>query len=173
MPASKAQRAQTAERRKKAITLRLAGMDWQSIADQLGYSTRGAACTDVARALEVNLAEQTQAADTLREVESLRLDRLQAAAWPAAVKGDLKAIDTVLKVIDRRVKLQGLDMPLRAELSGPDGGPMQLQHANLAKLYELIDAAGDGDGDHLDDGDDSDDTSGDEDFDDDGDADDD
>ena len=146
MPASKAQRAQTADRRKKAITLRLAGMDWQSIADQLGYSTRGAACTDVARALEANLAEQTQAADTLREVESLRLDRLQAAAWPAAVKGDLKAIDTVLKVIDRRVKLQGLDMPLRAELSGLDGGPMQLQHANLAKLFELIDAAGDDDG---------------------------
>lgn len=147
MPPSKAQKAQTAERRRKAITLRLAGMDWQSIADQLGYADRGAACKDVNRALEANLAEQSQAADTLREVETLRLDRLQAAAWPSAVKGDLKAIETVLKVIDRRVKLQGLDMPLRAELSGPDGGPMQLQHANLDKLYDLIDAAGEDDPD--------------------------
>jgi len=147
MPTPKAKRAQVADRRQKAITLRLAGMDWQSIADRLGYADRGAACKDVARALETNLAEQSQAADTLREVESLRLDRLQAAAWPSAVKGDLKAIETVLKVIDRRVKLQGLDMPLRAELSGPDGGPMQLQHANLAKLYDLIDAAGDEDPD--------------------------
>lgn len=142
MPASKAQRAKTADRRGKAIALRLAGMDWQTIADRLDYASRGAACVDVNRALEANLAEQSQAADTLREVETLRLDRLQAAAWPSAVKGDLKAIDTVLKVIDRRIKLQGLDMPLRAELSGPDGGPMQLEHANLAKLYELIDVAG-------------------------------
>lgn len=147
MPASKAQRAKTADRRGKAIALRLAGMDWQTIADRLDYSSRAAACVDVNRALEANLAEQSQAADTLRETETLRLDRLQAAAWPSAVKGDLKAIETVLKVIDRRVKLQGLDMPLRAELSGPDGGPMQLQHANLAKLYDLIDAAGDDDSD--------------------------
>lgn len=147
MGTTKATQAKVAERRAQAITLRIAGMDWQSIADRLGYNSRGAACQDVARALEANLAEQSQAADTLREVESLRLDRLQAAAWPSAVKGDLKAIETVLKVIDRRVKLQGLDMPLRAELSGPDGGPMQLQHANLAKLYDLIDAAGDDDSD--------------------------
>lgn len=147
MGTTKAKQAKVAERRAKAITLRLAGMDWQTIADRLEYTSRGAACQDVARALEANLAEQSQAADTLREVESLRLDRLQAAAWPAAVKGDLKAIETVLKVIDRRVKLQGLDMPLRAELSGPDGGPMQLQHANLAKLYDLIDAAGEDDPD--------------------------
>lgn len=149
MPASKAQRAKTADRRGKAIALRLAGMDWQTIADRLDYASRAAACVDVNRALEANLAEQSQAADTLREVESQRLDRLQAAAWPSAVKGDLKAIETVLKVIDRRVKLQGLDMPLRAELSGPDGGPMQLQHANLAKLYDLIDTAGDEDPDDL------------------------
>lgn len=147
MGTTKAKQAKVAERRAKAITLRLAGMDWQTIADRLEYSSRGAACQDVARALEANLAEQSQAADTLREVETLRLDRLQAAAWPAAVKGDLKAIETVLKVIDRRVKLQGLDMPLRAELSGLDGGPMQLQHANLAKLYDLIDTAGDDDPD--------------------------
>lgn len=147
MGTTKAKQAKVAERRAKAITLRLAGMDWQTIADRLDYSSRGAACQDVARALEANLAEQSQAADTLREVESQRLDRLQAAAWPSAVKGDLKAIETVLKVIDRRVKLQGLDMPLRAELSGPDGGPMQLQHANLAKLYDLIDAAGEDDPD--------------------------
>lgn len=138
MPASKAQRANTAERRKKAITLRLAGMDWQSIADQLGYSTRGAAWTDVTRALEANLAEQTQAADTLREVESLRLDRLQAAAWPSAVKGDLKAIETVLKVIDRRAKLHGLDHPVRTEVTGADGGPLAVSTADPDRLAALI-----------------------------------
>ncbi|WP_331740228.1 hypothetical protein OG298_44150 (plasmid) [Streptomyces sp. NBC_01005] len=31
---------------------------------------------------------------------------------------DLKAVDTVLKLMDRRAKLNGLDMPVKAELSG-------------------------------------------------------
>lgn len=139
MPASKAQRAKTADRRGKAIALRLAGMDWQTIADRLDYSSRAAACVDVNRALEANLAEQSQAADTLREIESLRLDRLQAAAWPAAVKGDLKAIETVLKVIDRRIKLNGLDAPQRTELTGLGGGAIQVTGAPLDELERLID----------------------------------
>jgi hypothetical protein len=138
MGTTKAKQASVAERRAQAITLRIAGMDWQRIADRLGYSSRGAACQDVARALEANLAEQMQAATTLREVESLRLDRLQAAAWPAAVKGDLKAIETVLKVIDRRAKLQGLDMPAKTEVTGANGGPLALSTADPDKLAALI-----------------------------------
>lgn len=138
MGTTKAEKAKVAERRAQAITLRIAGMDWQSIADRLGYSSRGAACQDVARALEANLAEQSQAADTLREVESLRLDRLQAAAWPSAVKGELKAIDTVLKVIDRRAKLNGLDMPVRTELTGASGGPVVIGAVGEGELEKLI-----------------------------------
>lgn len=108
MPASKAQRAATADRRAKATALRIAGMDWQSIADQLGYSSRGAACTDVSRALEANLAELRDKAEEMRSIESMRLDRLQASLWPKAVKGDVKAIDAVLRIIDRRMRLLGL-----------------------------------------------------------------
>jgi len=108
MPASKAQRAATADRRTKATALRIAGMDWQSIADQLGYSSRGAACTDVSRALEANLAELRDKAEEMRSIESMRLDRLQASLWPKAVKGDVKAIDAVLRIIDRRMRLLGL-----------------------------------------------------------------
>lgn len=116
MAASKAQRAVTAERRAKAITLRLAGMDYSTIADRLGYSNRAAACKDITRALAVNLAELGRTADELREVELTRLDRLQAAAWAPAVGGDLRSIETVLRVIDRRCKLLGLDAPVRAEV---------------------------------------------------------
>lgn len=116
MAASKAQRAVTADRRTKAIALRLAGMDYAAIADRLGYSNRAAACKDITRALAVSLAEQGRSADELREVELTRLNRLQAAAWAPAVGGDLRAIETVLRVIDRRCKLLGLDAPVRAEV---------------------------------------------------------
>ncbi|MDX3165849.1 hypothetical protein PV516_18865 [Streptomyces scabiei] len=138
MPASKAQRAATAKRRSQAIALRLAGMDYQTIAERLDYADRGAASKDVHRALEANLEAESAAAATLRELEVQRLDRMQAAAWAKAAKGDLKAIETVLKVIDRRARLLGLDRPIRTEITGADGGPLQVEAVDLAELERLI-----------------------------------
>ncbi|MFF4409825.1 hypothetical protein [Streptomyces sp. NPDC001404] len=138
MPASKAQRAATAQRRAQAIALRLAGMDYQTISERLGYADRGAASKDVHRALESALEAESAAAETLRELEVQRLDRMQAAAWAKAAKGDLKAIETVLKVIDRRARLLGLDKPARTELTGADGGPLQVEAVDFAELERLI-----------------------------------
>lgn len=136
MPASKAQRAATAERRAKAVAMRLAGVDYDTIAQRLGYASRGAAYTDIDRALQTRLAEQRHGADVLRQQELARLDRLQAAAWTAAASGDLKAIETVLKVIDRRCKLLGLDAPVRHEVVTLDA-----IDAEIARLTaELADA---------------------------------
>lgn len=109
MPASKAQRAATAERRTRAIAMRLAGADWDTVASQLGYSGRDAACKDVTRAMEAGLAKQTHNAGLLRHQELLRLDRLQRGLWTRAVAGDHKCADTVLRIIQTRVKLLGLD----------------------------------------------------------------
>jgi hypothetical protein len=116
MPASKAQQAATADRRKKAIALKLAGLDYQSIADQLGYADRAAAWIDIDRALKKNLREEAEAADTLRHVEIQRLDRLQAALWPKAIKGDTKAADTTLRIITARCKLEGVEPPTQIAL---------------------------------------------------------
>lgn len=122
MPASKAQRAATAERRAKAIALALAGTDWQTIADRLGYASRGAAYTDVDRAMKASLAEQDTNAEQRRHVESLRLDRLQAAVWPKAVKGDPRCAEVALKIIDRRIRLHGLDAPTRISVEAENLG---------------------------------------------------
>jgi hypothetical protein len=114
--ATKAQRAATAQRRTQAIALRLAGVDYQSIADQLGYASRGAACTDIQRALEQALVEQARDAEVLRQQELLRLDRIQAGVWKNALAGDPRSAEVALKVVDRRCKLLGLDAPARLEL---------------------------------------------------------
>lgn len=116
MPPSKAKAAIVAKRRADAIKLRLAGVDYQTIADRLGYKTRGAACQDISRALEKHVAEQTIAVEALREAETARLDRLQAGIWSDAVAGDLNAIEKILKIIDRRCKLLGLDKPSQVEV---------------------------------------------------------
>lgn len=116
MAASKAQRARTAERRAKAIALRIAGLEYQQIADRLGYASRGAAYTDINRALEQHVAEMRSSAEVLRQQELARLDRLQASLWPQAVAGDNKVAETILRIIDRRCKLLGLDAPTKHEV---------------------------------------------------------
>lgn len=111
---SRAQRAATAQRRAQAIQLRLSGVDWQTIANRLSYSDRAAACKDVTRALEANQTAARNAGEDLRTVELARLDRLQAALWAQALHGDHKVVDTLLRLMQRRAKMLGLD-------EAPDG----------------------------------------------------
>lgn len=140
MPASKAQRAQTADRRAKAVALKIAGLGWQAIADQLDYSDRGAACKDVTRALEASLAEESEQVALLRHVTVQRYDRLQAAWWPKALQGDVKAAEIILKILAGRAKVEGTDAPIRAELSGPGGGPIALTTAEMDEFETLLTA---------------------------------
>lgn len=109
MSASSAQRAATADRRRKAVAMRIAGVDWVTIAERLKYASKAAACKDVTRALEVSLAEASRNAAMLRHLELLRLDRLQTGLWTAAASGDPKSVTAALGIIDRRIKLLGLD----------------------------------------------------------------
>ncbi|MFJ9799838.1 hypothetical protein [Streptomyces sp. NPDC101145] len=159
MPASKAQQAETAERRAALIRLRLAGVPFEDERIlSLGYASRGAASKDLIRALEERRDEQDAAASVYRQQENERLDALLEAVWdkatkPSTVYGkdgeplgeeiDLKAVDTVLKLMDRRAKLLGLDMPVKTELAGPGGGALRLSAVSLAELNNLINTAGD------------------------------
>jgi hypothetical protein len=122
--ASKAQRAATAERRKNAIQMVLAGVDYETIAERLHYASRGAAHTDVDRALRANMADLGKEAAALREVQARRYQRLLAAVWPKALKSEgadqLRAVETAARLVDRVVKLYGLAEPdkLNLDVSG-------------------------------------------------------
>lgn len=113
MPPSKARQAAAAEKRSKATALRIAGMDWEAIADRVGYASRGAAYTAVNEALKANLAEQQVQVEELRALTVMRYDRLQAAYWREALSGDRKAADVVLKCLTGRAKIEGVEAPTR------------------------------------------------------------
>ncbi|MEW2301992.1 hypothetical protein AB0958_18795 [Streptomyces sp. NPDC006655] len=103
------------EKAQKALSLRLAGVDWHTIADRLKYP-------DVADAIDaaMEVADTTYDGvpmDPLRVLEVLRLDRLQAAAWkiamasgPDAADSALSGIATVLNISDRRARLLRLNL---------------------------------------------------------------
>ena len=110
----------TAERRKIAVAMRREGATYEHIANHLGVSTT-AAHKHVTRALESIQAATEKEVDLYRALEGERLDAMQAAIWPQAVEeGDLKAIDRILKLMERRAKLLGLDAPTKVAATTVD-----------------------------------------------------
>jgi transposase-like protein len=92
-------------RKCRAVELALHGRSYDQIAREIGYANRGTVHRVVANALADRLVDGI---DELREWEAARLDALQAAAWDKAMAGDVRAVNSVLKIIDRRCRLFGL-----------------------------------------------------------------
>jgi hypothetical protein len=150
-------------RRTKLLELRRQGVPYDDPrVEDLGYSSPNAARKDVVRALEAHRDEEAAAVSVYRQQENERLDALLEAVWSQATQEhpvfdkegnvthheiDVRAVDTVLRLIDRRAKLNGLDMPVKTELSGPGGGAVRLKAASVAGLIDLINTAGDPDED--------------------------
>lgn len=109
------------DRELKVLELRRAGLTWQRIAEQVGYADHSGAYMAYKRAMKRTLQ---QPADELRQAEIDRLDRLQLAAWPRAMNGDNASITTIIRIMERRAKLLGLDMPVKIaqDVTVWDGG---------------------------------------------------
>jgi hypothetical protein len=115
----------TAQRRRDVLQLREAGATYEAIADALRekygadrlpeHWSERYAHKDVKRELKKVQGECRESAETVRDMELRRLDRMLRGLWPDAVEGDTQAIDRVLKIMARRADLLGLDAPERFE----------------------------------------------------------
>ncbi len=105
-----ARSAVIAERRAKAVQMRIAGISPTIIAQTLDYGSSAAAIKDITRALQKAAKEEQIASEQLLQMEIDRLDRLMAAIWPKAIGGDVKAVEQAEKLIVRRCNLLGLDL---------------------------------------------------------------
>ncbi|MBP2325344.1 Ni,Fe-hydrogenase III large subunit [Kibdelosporangium banguiense] len=123
------ERQVAAERRARALELRKAGASYEQIAQQCGYSHRGTAHRAVMQAL-ASVADEL-AAD-VRDLELTRLDSMLMGLWRAARDGDGSAVDRVLKIMERRAKILGLDSPTdqTAHVVSPLGQVRQRGHAS-------------------------------------------
>lgn len=108
------------DREVRVLELRRAGLTWANIADQVGYADPTGAYAAYKRAVKRVLKEPVQ---EVLDQELDRLDRLQVAVWPRAMKGDDRAINTILRLMERRAKLLGLDaaQKVQAEVTTYDG----------------------------------------------------
>lgn len=122
-------------RRAECFKMRMQGHTFPEIAEALGYNSKQAAWSDYQAALRDARDEYTDDLEELRTFELARLDAIAARAWAYDTVGDIKALDVLLKVADRRARLLGLDQPVKHELS------MSLLDAEIARLDGIIAAA--------------------------------
>jgi hypothetical protein len=123
------------EKERQVVELRRAGATYEECARAVGYATPQGAYLAYHRALKRTLLDA--GADEARQVEIDRLDRLQRAAWPKALQGEVPAINSVLKIMERRSRLLGLDAPTRisADVTTYEGGTdIDREVARLADL---------------------------------------
>lgn len=139
------------------LEYRKAGLSYRKIAEQMGCSV-STVYEAVKRAMAVVSETTAQQAKVIRDTELERLDELQVALWskargrPArgtpgdpnyqpAVEPDMKAVDRLLRIMERRAKLLGIDAPERFEHTGANGGAIEVQDARAALLSKLTQTA--------------------------------
>lgn len=98
------------EKQLEALEMRKAGLPYQKIANALGYSNHSGARKAVIAAMKKTLREP---AEEVRELEIARLDDLINAIWHFRAKPEY--LDRILKIMERRSKLLGLDAPTKLD----------------------------------------------------------
>ena len=117
----------TAERRAFVLDLRRSGANYRDIAATViqrfgienlpnGYDSRYA-WQDVKRELDRLNKERDEGAAAVRRLELERLDRMLAAIWTQVIAGSYGAIDRALRIMERRARFMGLDMPTGIDLT--------------------------------------------------------
>jgi hypothetical protein len=161
------------ERDARIFKMRQAGTSIQEIARRFGVST-GVVSNAVKRQLEKLNKEAMLAYPEVLRMELERLDNLQQAIWPltqhrkvrmddgseVSVEPDMKAIQQVLSIMDRRTKLLGMDHvnlnvqmdanmanadPVRVTLAGATANQEVEKfdpESEARKLLELMGASG-------------------------------
>lgn len=132
-----ADRLQAAQRRRQCVELRLAGATFDVIAERTGLS-KSTVHKHITKALADITAETRGPAESVKAMELARLDRLLVGVWGNAAKGDVLHVDRVLKIMERRAKLLGLDAPTKLAHGGdPDAPPIKTESAQTMSDADL------------------------------------
>lgn len=130
-----------AERRDRAIQLRLSGMSASEIAKKLRYPDLNTVYRDLGEAMQDKVRSQHEV-EQLRQIELMRLDKLMQGRWRKAIEGDDVALGGVLRIMARRAKLLGLDAPTKSDVRVGPIDEVRRNEELEALLNRIIEAVG-------------------------------
>ena len=100
------------EKERKVVELRQMGITYEVIAKETGYASASGAYHAYERALARYPRETI---DKKKDLADARIERLMAAVWTRALRGEIPAIMATIKLFERQAKLLGLDAPVKSE----------------------------------------------------------
>lgn len=109
-----------------ALDLSVAGLSHAKIADLLDVPVK-----DVKALVKAGKRQNPRVPDA--DMDARRLDQLQSALWPRASQGSPDAIATMLKLMERRDNMSGIDTDLPTAVKATT----KLQKANHAQVEAL------------------------------------
>lgn len=116
-----------------AIGMRVAGANYSEIAEVLEYSSVEQARSAVERGLAATATPEDR--ERMREIASRRLERLLRGLWKKATDEthpeQLSATRTALALVDRHIRLWGLDAPGEMVVYSPSAGEMEAWVASM------------------------------------------
>jgi hypothetical protein len=129
-PKGQPPKAETLEREAEVVKLRRGGLTWDVIAQRVGYAGARSAQIAFERA-NLRLVEDDLV--VIRRLETERLDLAQSAIWGKVLQGDNASITNLLRIMERRAKLLGLDQPTRiqAEVITYDANSIEARLASI------------------------------------------
>jgi orotate phosphoribosyltransferase-like protein len=126
-----------AERVANILHLRKSGCTYREIGEQLQISSETARLT-VQKVIQQYIEEAKDAQHEIIMLELLRLDDMLYAVYDSARGGELKAVDSVLKIMERRAKLLGLDAQVTTRTVQLSVTPEQITGMSDDELAQLI-----------------------------------
>lgn len=123
------------ERRAAVVELAKTGQPYRAIAKQLGIGSPGTVAKDIA-AWAAETKPSTEASEELRKLQLEEINGLAVKLW-AKLDGDdyLSVVDRLVKLMERKARLMGLDMPTQVHVG------LNLPTAEaLAELFGQVDA---------------------------------
>ena len=140
-------RVRNEQRLAEVLDMRARGFTLKAIGEVLGCTSTNV-CILVKRGLKRLQAEQLADVDQHRALELARLDRLSEKNSTGVESGDPRAIQTEIRISERRCKLMGLDAPVKVEHSGEIGFVDACLEAD--RRFQEIDISAGGSGDNAD-----------------------
>jgi len=129
----------------RAYQLKTEGMSWWDIAEELGITEQSAHMLVSERITLAAELVDIGAKRSILTMELERLDKLQRAVWANAMSGDVRSVEAVLKVIDKRAKLLGLEEVTSSSVTANTivvpGNPLEYVAALRAVQTTMVEAS--------------------------------
>lgn len=100
----------TQEKSYLAYNLKMAGLSMTEIAERLDYPSTNAAVMAIRNHIQEDARGQSsEFRQNLLQMELDRLDFMLSRIWPQIEHGDLKAVDSGVKIIQTQARIAGID----------------------------------------------------------------